>query len=64
MWNRWTLIKGNERIEGEVSHRLYSGTEMVALLTGCGFSSVELFGDLDGNPYNQRAKQLITVGRK
>ena len=64
MWNRWILLKGNERIEGEITHRLYAGSEIVNLLTKCGFSKVALFGDLDGNPYNQNARQLITVGYK
>jgi SAM-dependent methyltransferase len=64
MYNRWIMLKGNERVEGEITHRLYAGSEIVALLTECGFSRVELFGDLDGSPYNQRAKQLTTVGFK
>jgi SAM-dependent methyltransferase len=64
MWNRWILLKGSERIEGEVTHRLYAGSEIVALLTECGFSSVDIFGDLDGNPYNQNARQLVAVGYK
>jgi SAM-dependent methyltransferase len=64
MWNRWILLKGNERIEGEITHRLYAGSEIVALLTECGFSRVDIFGDLDGSPYNQNARQLITVGYK
>jgi SAM-dependent methyltransferase len=62
MWNRWILLKGNERIEGEITHRVYAGSEIVNLLTDCGFSKVELFGDLDGNPYDQNARQLIAVG--
>jgi SAM-dependent methyltransferase len=62
MWNRWILLKGNERIEGEITHRLYAGSEIVNLLTDCDFSKVELFGDLDGSPYNQNARQLIAVG--
>lgn len=64
MWNRWILIQGNERTETEITHRLYAGTEMVALLTGCGFSRVDIFGDLEGSPYNQAARQLIAAGRK
>ena len=64
MWNRWILLKGNERTEMEISHRLYSGSEIVTLLTECGFSRVDIFGDLDGNPYNQNARQLITIGHK
>jgi SAM-dependent methyltransferase len=64
MWNRWIMLKGNERIESEISHRLYAGTEMVALLTGCGFSQVNVYGSLDGIPYDHKAQRLIVVGRK
>jgi SAM-dependent methyltransferase len=64
IWNRWILLKGNERTEIEISHRLYSGSEMVNLLTDCGFRQVDIFGDLDGNPYNQNARQMITAGYK
>jgi SAM-dependent methyltransferase len=64
MWNRWILLKDNERIEGEITHRLYAGSEIVTLLTECGFSRVDIFGDLDGNPYNQNARQLVAVGYK
>jgi len=64
MWNRWIMFKGNERTEGEISHRLYAGTEMVTLLTGCGFSRVDIYGNLDGNPYDHKAQRLIAVGHK
>ncbi len=64
MENRWIMLKGNKRIESELSHRLYAGTEMAALLTGCGFSREDIYGDLDGNPYDQTAKRLIAVGYK
>ena len=64
MWNRWIMLRGSERSEGEVSHRLYAGTEMVSLLTGCGFSRVDIYGNLDGNPYDHRAQRLIAVGHK
>lgn len=64
MWNRWIMFKGDECIEKELSHRLYAGTEMVDLLTGCGFSRVEIYGDLDGNPYDHTARRMTTVGYK
>lgn len=64
MWNRWIMLKGNERIESEISHRLYAGAEMVTLLTGCGFSQVDLYGNLDGSPYDHKAQRLIAVGCK
>jgi len=64
MWNRWILLEGNERIEGEISHRLYSATEIVSLLKECGFTSVDVYGSLDGNPYDHTARRLVTVARK
>lgn len=64
MENRWILLKGNERIENRVSHRVYAGSEMVRLLERCGFSRVVLYGDLDGRPYDQNARMLITIGYK
>jgi len=64
MVNRWIIFNGNERTEHRFSHRLYAGTEMAALMTGCGFSRAEIYGDLDGSPYDQNARQLIAVGYK
>jgi SAM-dependent methyltransferase len=64
MWNRWILLNGEKRIEMEITHRLYAGSEIVTLLKECGFSNVDIFGDLDGNPYDQNAKQLVAVGYK
>ncbi len=64
MWNRWIMLRGNERIEDEISHRLYAATEMVALLTDCGFSKVDVFGDLNGDPYDHTARRMIVVGYK
>jgi len=64
MHGRWIMLKDNKRIEGEISHRLYAGTEMVALLTECGFSQVDIYGNLDGSPYDHKAQRLIVVGYK
>jgi SAM-dependent methyltransferase len=64
MWNRWILLRGNERIEGEISYRLYSATEMVSLLKGCGFTAVDVYGGLDGSPYDHTARRMVTVARK
>jgi hypothetical protein len=64
MWNRWIMLKGNERIEGEISHRLYSATEIVSLLKECGFMSVDVYGGLDSSPYDHTARRMVTVARK
>lgn len=62
--SHWIMLRGNERIEAKISFRLYSGTEISALLTGCGFSQVDIYGDLSGNPYDHTAKRMVVVGRK
>ena len=64
MWNRWIRLKGNERIEGELSHRLYAATEIVSLLKDCGFTSVDVYGDYNGSPYDHNARRMVTVARK
>ena len=64
MQSRWILIKGDKRIENTVSHRIYAATEMVKLMTECGFGEVDIYGSLDGTPYDHTAQRLIVVGRK
>jgi SAM-dependent methyltransferase len=64
MQSRWIMLKGNERIENIISHRLYAASELAALFTGNGFSWVDIFGDLDGNPYDETARRLVAVGHK
>jgi SAM-dependent methyltransferase len=61
---RWILIRGTDRIEGNFTVRLYSGTELEALLKRAGFSEVALYGNLAGKPYDQDADRLIAVGTK
>jgi 2-polyprenyl-3-methyl-5-hydroxy-6-metoxy-1,4-benzoquinol methylase len=62
--NRWILIKDGKKIERVFSQRLYSASELRALLLEAGFSKAEIFGDWDESPYDKRAAKLIVVGRK
>ena len=62
--NRWILIRGEERYEQQFSVRIYSGVELKALMLAAGFSSVELFGTLEGEPYDQSVRRLVAVGTK
>ena len=62
--NRWIAIKGKKQKEFRFSLRIYSGTELSNFLLDSGFSSVEIFGDLDGSPYNNEARRLIAVACK
>lgn len=64
MENRWILLKGDQRIERDFCHRLYSAVELKNLLLSCGFSSAQAYGSLDGTPYDHEAKRLTVVARK
>lgn len=61
---RWIVIQGDQRIEHTVSVRAYSAAELASLMVGCGFSNVQVYGDLEGSPYNHEAKRLVVVGTK
>jgi SAM-dependent methyltransferase len=62
--NRWIIIDGEKRSEVRFTHRPYSAVEIEAILLDCGFVCVEIFGDLEGNPYDHTAKRLVVLSRK
>lgn len=64
MENRWIIIKDDKRTEFKVTHRLYAATEMASLLTGCGFKSVDIYGDLAGSIYDHTARRMVAVAQK
>jgi SAM-dependent methyltransferase len=63
--NRWILLRPDgRRHEYAVSHRLYDGAGLKALLQAVGFSQVELHGGLTDEPYDTQARRLVAVARK
>ncbi len=64
MENRWIILRNGEKHEYLVSHWIYSARELTTMLKESGFSQVEIYGDLEGAPYNQTAKRLIALARK
>ncbi|MBM3268498.1 MAG: class I SAM-dependent methyltransferase [Candidatus Sericytochromatia bacterium] len=62
--NRWIHVKGAERVEFHVGHRLYSAAELTGLLSACGFARTAVFGDLAGAPYDTAARRLVAIGWK
>ena len=66
-WSRvestWTPIRGTRRQESRLTVRVYSAVELGKALLSAGFSSVELFGDLEGIPYDHEARRLVAVAR-
>jgi len=64
MKNRWILLINGERIEKTFIQRLYSASELRALLKKAGFKKIDIYGDWDEIPYDQHANKLIAVCRK
>jgi SAM-dependent methyltransferase len=62
--NHWTLLKGNERHDFELTLHLYSAAELKAMLFAAGFSEVVAYGSLGGKPYDQEAQRLAVVATK
>jgi hypothetical protein len=53
-----------EFVQDEVSHRNYLAPEVTALLKECGLRSIDVYGDLEGAPYDDAAQRLIVVAQK
>jgi len=64
MNNRWILVKDGKIIEYNITHRIYSASELSKLITDCGFTDIKVFGDLKGGPYDNKARRLVVVGNK
>lgn len=67
----WTSVRGSWiYIEGQRAHRfpirynLYSGSELRAMLRNTGFDNIEVYGDLGGIPYNDKATRLVVIAEK
>ena len=62
--NRWVLIQKGKVREFRFYLRLYSGVELSDLLGRAGFARVELYGGVDGVPYDNTSRWLVAVGTK
>lgn len=63
--NDWILIR-DESVQGRFrfSHWVYSATELETMLLEAGFAFVSLFGDLDGSPYDNSARELVVLAAR
>jgi SAM-dependent methyltransferase len=64
VYSDWILLKDGHARTFSFEHSIYSGRELRDMLVICGFGKVQLFGDLQGSPYNLDATRLIAVARK
>ncbi len=62
--NEWILIRGTRATTFEFHHTFYSGQELRMMLEQAGFTSVALYGHLDGRAYGPDAPRLVAVARK
>jgi SAM-dependent methyltransferase len=62
--NQWILIQADRARTFNLEHTIYSGQEIKDRLREAGFKSVTLYGDLDGSPYDLRARHLVAGARK
>ena len=62
--NRWIILKDNLQKEFKLSHWVYSENELKEMLNNAGFSSVKIFGDLEGKKYDENAERLIAIAVK
>jgi SAM-dependent methyltransferase len=61
--NEWTVVRDGRARTFEFRLRVYSGQELRALLLAAGFTTVTLFGALDGRPYDLEAERLVALAR-
>ena len=59
-----TLIETNgERDSRSYSVRVYTATELVAMLLRAGFAEAKCYGDLDGGPFDTQTRLIIVARR-
>lgn len=62
--NEWTVIAGGEAETFMFDLNLYSARELKERLEAAGFTSIRVYGDLDGIDYDIEAKRLIVVAER
>lgn len=62
--NEWMIVRGDRVQRFQFIHNIYSGQELRDLLLGAGFSTVNLYGGLDGRDYGSKAERLVAVAFK
>jgi len=64
MDGRWILVSGDMVQEFKFGHWIYSAFELQQMLRQTGFSRVDVYGDLEGRPYDHTASRLVALARK
>lgn len=62
--NHWIMLQDQDRHEYNISYWVYSAAELSKILEDNGFSFVNVYGSLDGAPYDRMARSMVIVGKK
>jgi SAM-dependent methyltransferase len=62
--NEWMVVHSGKTKTFKFDLNIYSGLELRERMEGVGFSSVRLYGSLDGIEYGSNAERLVAVGQK
>lgn len=61
---RFTFSRGAETQEGICIQHVYTAAEVTRMVTAAGFGRVELYGDVDGRPFELGSPRLLLVARR
>lgn len=59
--SRWIVVRDGRRVDLRSVQRLYSAGELTALLRAAGFCDARCHGSLEGAPYDDLARMLVTI---
>jgi SAM-dependent methyltransferase len=62
--SRYRFTRGEEEVDVTAIHHVYTVAQIVDLLSGNGFTEVELFGGPGGEPYEIGSGQLLLTARR
>ncbi len=62
--NEWIILQNEEYKKYVFTHRLYSAVELVRLFEDNEFKNIQIFGNLDGDKYDNESQRLILVAEK
>jgi SAM-dependent methyltransferase len=62
--NEWIVLQNGQARSYRFRHWLYSGRELSQMLKRAGFERCDLYGGLDGSPYDTTAGRLVAVAWK
>ncbi len=63
--NRWLFLEEGGKInEFSFSQRIFSALELAQMLYRAGFETIDIYGNWEGDPYDNNAERLIVIGWK